>query len=86
MYHRELCPEIYHKPYYQLDLVEIPAVERIIWIDEPGSDSLALCRSSQNGCRRCANDPVWLSVKPSSNTVPQRSFTSGTTGTLKVRR
>lgn len=32
---RELCPEIYHKTFNQLDLVEIPTVERIIWIDEP---------------------------------------------------
>lgn len=30
---RELCPEIYHKTFNQLDLVEIPTVERIIWID-----------------------------------------------------
>ncbi|GAF55917.1 long-chain-fatty-acid-CoA ligase [Psychrobacter sp. JCM 18901] len=35
---RELCPEIYHKDYTQLDLVEIPTIERIIWIDEPDSD------------------------------------------------
>ncbi|PID37099.1 MAG: AMP-binding protein, partial [Pseudomonadales bacterium] len=34
----ELCPEILHKQYNQLDLVEIPTVERIIWIDEPDTE------------------------------------------------
>lgn len=84
---RELCPEIYHKPYYQLDLVEIPTVERIIWIDEPDTDEEFgfMQKFSQWMTEGDANDPrVAERQAQLKNTDPINvQFTSGTTGTPK---
>lgn len=84
---RELCPEIYHKPYYQLDLVEIPTVERIIWIDEPDTDEEFgfMQKFSQWMKEGDANDPrVAERQAQLKNTDPINvQFTSGTTGTPK---
>lgn len=84
---RELCPEIYHKPYYQLDLVEIPTVERIIWIDEPGSDEefgfmQKFSEWMQDGD---ANDPrvAERQAQLKNTDAINVQFTSGTTGTPK---
>lgn len=84
---RELCPEIYHKPYYQLDLVEIPTVERIIWIDEPGSDEefgfmQKFSEWMQDGD---ANDPrvTERQAQLKNTDAINVQFTSGTTGTPK---
>lgn len=84
---RELCPEIYHKPYYQLDLVEIPTVERIIWIDEPDTDEEFgfMQKFSEWMKEGDANDPrVAERQAQLKNTDPINvQFTSGTTGTPK---
>lgn len=84
---RELCPEIYHKPYYQLDLVEIPTVERIIWIDEPETDEEFgfMQKFSEWMKEGDANDPrVAERQAQLKNTDPINvQFTSGTTGTPK---
>ncbi|PNK61091.1 AMP-binding protein [Psychrobacter sp. FDAARGOS_221] len=84
---RELCPEIYHKPYYQLDLVEIPTVERIIWIDEPDTDEefgfmQKFSEWMQDGD---ANDPrvAERQAKLKNTDAINVQFTSGTTGTPK---
>ena len=84
---RELCPEIYHKPYYQLDLVEIPTVERIIWIDELGSDEefgfmQKFSEWMQDGD---ANDPrvAERQAQLKNTDAINVQFTSGTTGTPK---
>ncbi|WP_201526438.1 AMP-binding protein [Psychrobacter frigidicola] len=83
----ELCPEIYHKDYKHLDLVEIPTIERIIWIDEPDSeeDFNFMQKFSEWMKEGDANDPrvaerqASLSNSDSINV----QFTSGTTGTPK---
>lgn len=84
---RELCPEIYHKDYYQLDLVEIPTIERIIWIDEPGNDEdfKYMQRFSNWMAEGSADDPrVAERQAQLKNTDPINvQFTSGTTGTPK---
>lgn len=84
---RELCPEIYHKPYYQLDLVEIPTIERIIWIDEPETDEEFgfMQKFSEWMKEGDANDPrVAERQAQLKNTDPINvQFTSGTTGTPK---
>ena len=84
---RELCPEIYHKPYYQLDLVEIPTVERIIWIDEPDTEEEFgfMQKFSEWMTEGDANDPrVAERQAKLKNTDPINvQFTSGTTGTPK---
>lgn len=84
---RELCPEIYHKPYYQLDLVEIPTVERIIWIDEPDTEEEFgfMQKFSEWMAEGDANDPrVAERQAKLKNTDPINvQFTSGTTGTPK---
>nr|WP_193564712.1 AMP-binding protein [Psychrobacter sanguinis] len=84
---RELCPEIYHKQYTQLDLVEIPTVERIIWIDEPDTDEEFgfMQKFSEWMKEGDANDPrVAERQAKLKNTDPINvQFTSGTTGTPK---
>jgi len=84
---RELCPEIYHKHYTQLDLVEIPTVERIIWIDEPDTDETFgfMQKFSEWMKEGDANDPrVAERQAKLKNTDPINvQFTSGTTGTPK---
>ncbi|AWT50251.1 AMP-binding protein [Psychrobacter sp. YP14] len=84
---RELCPEIYHKQYTQLDLVEIPTVERIIWIDEPDTDETFgfMQKFSEWMKEGDANDPrVAEREAKLKNTDPINvQFTSGTTGTPK---
>lgn len=84
---KELCPEILHKTYNQLDLVEVPTVERIIWIDEPGNEedfpymqkfSDFLAEGDANDYR-VARRQAQLDVHDSINV----QFTSGTTGTPK---
>lgn len=84
---RELCPEIYHKQYTQLDLVEIPTVERIIWIDEPDTDETFgfMQKFSEWMKEGDANDPrVAERQAKLKNTDPINvQFTSGTTGTPK---
>lgn len=84
---RELCPEIYHKPYYQLDLVEIPTVERIIWIDESDTEEEFgfMQKFSEWMAEGDANDPrVAERQAKLKNTDPINvQFTSGTTGTPK---
>ena len=84
---RELCPEIYHKPYYQLDLVEIPTVERIIWIDNPDSEEEFgfMQKFSEWMQEGSADDPrVAERQAQLKNTDPINvQFTSGTTGTPK---
>ena len=84
---RELCPEIYHKQYTQLDLVEIPTVERIIWIDESDTDETFgfMQKFSEWMKEGDANDPrVAERQAKLKNTDPINvQFTSGTTGTPK---
>lgn len=84
---RELCPEIYHKDYKQLDLVEIPTVERIIWIDEPDTEedfgfmqkfSAWMAEGDANDTR-VAERQAQLKNTDAINV----QFTSGTTGTPK---
>lgn len=83
----ELCPEIYHKDYRQLDLVEIPTIERIIWIDEPDAedDFGFMQRFSEWMATGDANDPLVAKRQAMlDNTDPINvQFTSGTTGTPK---
>ena len=84
---RELCPEIYHKSYNQLDLVEIPTIERIIWIDEPDTDETFgfMQKFSAWLAEGDANDPRVAERQATlKNTDPINvQFTSGTTGTPK---
>ncbi|WP_227430636.1 AMP-binding protein [Psychrobacter sp. I-STPA6b] len=84
---RELCPEIYHKPYHQLDLVEIPTVERIIWIDEPDTDeTFGFMQKFSNWLAEGDADDPRVAERQATlkNTDPINvQFTSGTTGTPK---
>ncbi|WP_367106544.1 AMP-binding protein [uncultured Psychrobacter sp.] len=84
---RELCPEIYHKNYNQLDLVEIPTVERIIWIDEPGNeeDFSYMQKFSDWISEGDAHDPriAERQAKLKNTDAISVQFTSGTTGTPK---
>ncbi|WP_019672214.1 AMP-binding protein [Psychrobacter lutiphocae] len=84
---RELCPEIYHKQYTQLDLVEIPTVERIIWIDEPETDEEFgfMQKFSHWMAEGDANDPrvAERQAKLKNTDAINVQFTSGTTGTPK---
>ncbi|WP_350587767.1 AMP-binding protein [Psychrobacter sp. 78a-MNA-CIBAN-0178] len=84
---RELCPEIYHKDYTQLDLVEIPTIERIIWIDEPESDEdfNFMQKFSTWMAEGDANDPRVAERQAQLKNTDAISvqFTSGTTGTPK---
>lgn len=84
---RELCPEIYHKDYKQLDLVEIPTVERIIWIDEPNSeeDFGFMQKFSSWLAEGDANDPrvAERQAQLKNTDAINVQFTSGTTGTPK---
>ncbi|WP_367110445.1 AMP-binding protein [uncultured Psychrobacter sp.] len=84
---RELCPEIYHKNYNQLDLVEIPTVERIIWIDEPGNeeDFSYMQKFSDWISEGDAHDPRIAERQAELKNTDAISvqFTSGTTGTPK---
>ena len=83
----ELCPEIYHKNYKQLDLIEIPTIERIIWIDEPDTDETFgfMQKFSDWFAEGDANDPRVAERQATlKNTDPINvQFTSGTTGTPK---
>ncbi len=84
---RELCPEIYHKDYTQLDLVEIPTIERIIWIDEPESDETFgfMQKFSSWMSEGDANDPrvAERQAQLKNTDAINVQFTSGTTGTPK---
>ena len=84
---RELCPEIYHKDYKQLDLVEIPTVERIIWIDEPDTeeDFGFMQKFSAWMAEGDANDPrvAERQAQLKNTDAINVQFTSGTTGTPK---
>lgn len=84
---RELCPEIYHKTYNQLDLIEIPTIERVIWIDEPDSDESFgfMQKFSDWLAEGDPNDPrvAERQAKLSNNDPINVQFTSGTTGTPK---
>lgn len=83
----ELCPEIYHKDYKHLDLVEIPTIERIIWIDEPESDEAFkyMQKFSEWMAEGSADDPrvAERQAKLDRNDPINVQFTSGTTGTPK---
>lgn len=84
---RELCPEIYHKKYNQLDLIEIPTVERIVWIDEENSeeDFGFMQKFSDWLAEGDANDSriAERQAKLNANDPINVQFTSGTTGTPK---
>ena len=92
---QEVCPEIYHKDYNELNLVEIPTVERIVWIDEPESsgqtdddaeqDYNFMQRFSAWMAEGDANDPRVAERQASLNHTDAINvqFTSGTTGTPK---
>ncbi|GAF52005.1 long-chain-fatty-acid-CoA ligase [Psychrobacter sp. JCM 18900] len=84
---RELCPEIYHKDYTQLDLVEIPTIERIIWIDEPESEETFgfMQKFSAWMSEGDANDPrvAERQAQLKNTDAINVQFTSGTTGTPK---
>ena len=83
----ELCPEIYHKDYKHLDLVEIPTIERIIWIDEPETDEAFkyMQKFSDWMAEGSADDPrvAERQAKLDRNDPINVQFTSGTTGTPK---
>ncbi|MDO5769496.1 MAG: AMP-binding protein [Psychrobacter sp.] len=83
----ELCPEIYHKDYKHLDLVEIPTIERIIWIDEPNSDEAFnyMQKFSDWMAEGHSDDPrvAERQSKLDRNDPINVQFTSGTTGTPK---
>ncbi|WP_296403503.1 AMP-binding protein [Psychrobacter sp.] len=83
----ELCPEIYHKPYFQLDLVEIPTVERIIWIDEPDTDEeFGFMQKFSDWMKEGDANDLRVAERQAKlkNTDPINvQFTSGTTGTPK---
>lgn len=84
---RELCPEIYHKNYNQLDLIEIPTIERIIWIDAPDNDEdfNYMQKFSAWMSEGDANDPrvAERQAQLKSTDAISVQFTSGTTGTPK---
>ncbi|WP_201556780.1 AMP-binding protein [Psychrobacter sp. 72-O-c] len=83
----ELCPEIYHKSYQQLDLIEIPTIERIIWIDEPDSNEEFnfMQKFSAWIAEGDAKDPRIAERQAQLKNTDAISvqFTSGTTGTPK---
>lgn len=83
----ELCPEIYHKSYQQLDLIEIPTIERIVWIDEPDSDEDFgyMQKFSSWMAEGDANDPrvAERQVQLKNTDAINVQFTSGTIGTPK---
>ncbi|GAF61675.1 long-chain-fatty-acid-CoA ligase [Psychrobacter sp. JCM 18903] len=74
----ELCPEIYHKDYTQLDLVEIPTIERIIWIDEPASEETFGFMQKFSAWMAEAMPTILVlpSVKPSSKTPMLSMYSS----------
>lgn len=83
----ELCPEIYHKDYQHLDLVEIPTIERIIWIDESNTDETFnfMQKFSDWLAEGDADDPriAERQAQLKNDDPINVQFTSGTTGTPK---
>lgn len=83
----ELCPEIYHKEYNQLDLIELPTVKRIVWIDDAdSSENFSFMQKFSDWLSEGdSNDPRIKERQAQLKNTDAISvqFTSGTTGTPK---
>ncbi len=84
---RELAPEIYHKNYDQLELIQLPNLQRIVWIDSPDSTEHFnyMQKFSDWLAEGDCNDPqiAERAKKLNANNPINIQFTSGTTGTPK---
>ncbi len=84
---RELAPEIYHKNYNQLELIQLPNLQRIVWIDSPDSTEHFnyMQKFSDWLAEGDCNDPqiAERAKKLNANNPINIQFTSGTTGTPK---
>ncbi len=84
---QELAPEIYHKNYKDLELIQLPNLQRIVWIDAPDStESFRYMQKFSDWLAEGdANDPLVAerAKKLNPNNPINIQFTSGTTGTPK---
>lgn len=84
---QELAPEARHQDYHNLELIQLPNLKRIVWIDSPDSDeSFSFMQKFSDWLAEGdANDPqvAERAKKLNPNNPINIQFTSGTTGTPK---
>lgn len=84
---QELAPEARHQSYQNLELVQLPNLKRVIWIDSPESteDFSYMQKFSEWIAEGDADDPAVAerAKKLNPNNPINIQFTSGTTGTPK---
>ncbi len=84
---QEMAPEVYHQHYENLELVSLPNLQRVIWIDEPNStEEFGFMQKFSDWINTGdANDPDVTKRQKSlnPNNPINIQFTSGTTGSPK---
>lgn len=84
---QELAPEARHQDYHNLELIQLPNLKRIVWIDSPDSDeSFSFMQKFSDWLAEGdADDPqvAERAKKLNPNNPINIQFTSGTTGTPK---
>lgn len=84
---QELAPEARHQDYQQLELVQLPNLQRVVWIDSPDSTEQFgfMQKFSDWIAEGNPDDPrlVERAKKLNPNNPINIQFTSGTTGTPK---
>lgn len=84
---QEIAPEARHQDYHNLELIRLPNLKRIVWIDCPKSDEQFgfMQKFSDWIAEGDANDPrvAERAKKLNPNNPINIQFTSGTTGTPK---
>ena len=84
---QELAPEARHQDYHHLELVQLPNLKRIVWIDSPDdTENFGFMQKFSDWLAEGdANDPAVAerAKKLNPNNPINIQFTSGTTGTPK---
>ncbi len=84
---REMAPEIYHQSFENLELISLPNLKRIVWIDEPdNTEQFGYMQAFSDWLNTGdANDPkvAERQQKLNANNPINIQFTSGTTGAPK---
>lgn len=84
---QEMAPEIYHQGFESLELIGLPNLKRIVWIDEPtSSETFSFMQKFSDWLKTGdANDPkvAERQSKLNANNPINIQFTSGTTGAPK---